>query len=176
MFDHPFQESEALMRYHFTHLAGTALVLGCCFALAGCARAPSETPTAQRPPVTVSYPVEREVTESATFTARTAAVDSVELRARVSGYLDKVNFKEGGAGQERGRALRDRPAHLPGGRGPVRTGDGYDCRDGPEGAPHNCTRPLFVHCFAPICFGVPHRRVQSPVRLPDAKLAIFEKR
>jgi RND family efflux transporter MFP subunit len=29
------------------------------------------------------------------FTARTAAVDSVELRARVSGYLDKVNFKEG---------------------------------------------------------------------------------
>jgi RND family efflux transporter MFP subunit len=28
-------------------------------------------------------------------TARTTAVDSVELRARVSGYLDKVNFKEG---------------------------------------------------------------------------------
>jgi RND family efflux transporter MFP subunit len=43
----------------------------------------------------VSYPVEREVTEYADFTARTAAVDSVELRARVWGYLDKVNFKEG---------------------------------------------------------------------------------
>jgi RND family efflux transporter MFP subunit len=45
--------------------------------------------------VTVSYPVEREVTDYADFTARTAAVDSVEVRARVWGYLDKVNFKEG---------------------------------------------------------------------------------
>jgi RND family efflux transporter MFP subunit len=45
--------------------------------------------------VTVSRPVEREVTDYADYTARTAAVDSVELRARVSGYLDKVNFKEG---------------------------------------------------------------------------------
>jgi len=73
----------------------SALVPGLCLALAGCARAPSEAPAAAPPPVTVSYPVEREVTDYADFTARTAAVDSVELRARVSGYLDKVNFKEG---------------------------------------------------------------------------------
>ena len=46
-------------------------------------------------PVTVSQPVEREVTDYADFTGRTAAVDSVEVRARVWGYLDKVNFKEG---------------------------------------------------------------------------------
>ena len=46
-------------------------------------------------PVTVSYPVERDVTDYADFTARTAAVDSVEVRAHVWGYLDKVNFKEG---------------------------------------------------------------------------------
>jgi RND family efflux transporter MFP subunit len=45
--------------------------------------------------VTVSYPVERYVTDYADFTARTAAVDSVEERARVWGYLEKVNFKEG---------------------------------------------------------------------------------
>ncbi len=83
------------MRYCTTHLAGTALALGSCLALAGCARAPSEATDAARPSVTVSYPVEREVTDHADFTARTAAVDSVELRARVSGYLDKVNFKEG---------------------------------------------------------------------------------
>ena len=43
----------------------------------------------------MSYPVGREVTDYADFTGRTAAVDSVEVRARVSGYLDKVNFKEG---------------------------------------------------------------------------------
>jgi RND family efflux transporter MFP subunit len=83
------------MRYHPTHLAGAALVLGCCLGLTGCARAPSEAPPAAPPPVTVSYPVEREVTDYADFTARTAAVDSVELRARVSGSLDRVNFKEG---------------------------------------------------------------------------------
>jgi RND family efflux transporter MFP subunit len=45
--------------------------------------------------VTVSYPLAREITDYADFTARTAAVDSVEVRAHVWGYLDKVNFKEG---------------------------------------------------------------------------------
>jgi RND family efflux transporter MFP subunit len=35
------------------------------------------------------------VTDYADFTGRTAAVDSVEVRARVSGYLNKVHFKEG---------------------------------------------------------------------------------
>jgi RND family efflux transporter MFP subunit len=43
----------------------------------------------------VSHPVERDVTDYADFTARTAAVDSVEVRAHVWGYLDRVNFKEG---------------------------------------------------------------------------------
>jgi RND family efflux transporter MFP subunit len=43
----------------------------------------------------VSRPVERDVTDHADLTGRTAAIDSVEVRARVWGYLDKVNFKEG---------------------------------------------------------------------------------
>jgi RND family efflux transporter MFP subunit len=70
------------------------LVLGLSAGLAGCARPPLSGPpeTAQ---VTVSYPVERYVTDYADFTGRTAAVDSVEVRAHVWGYLDKVNFKEG---------------------------------------------------------------------------------
>ncbi len=71
------------------------LLLEFCLVLAGCARSPSEAPAAAPIPVTVSYPVEREVTDYADFTARTAAVDSVEVRARVWGFLDKVNFKEG---------------------------------------------------------------------------------
>src|SRR5271155_4460156 len=69
------------------------LVVG--IGLAGCARLPSEAPPAAPMAVTVSYPVERDVTDYADFTGRTAAVDSVEVRARVSGYLDTVNFKEG---------------------------------------------------------------------------------
>jgi RND family efflux transporter MFP subunit len=71
------------------------LLLALCLIVAGCARAPSEVPAAAPMQVTVSYPVERDVTNYADFTGRTAAVDSVEVRARVWGYLDKVNFKEG---------------------------------------------------------------------------------
>ena len=71
------------------------LILGFALLVAGCARAPAAPPAAAPTSVTVSYPVEREVTDYADFTARTAAVDSVEVRARVWGYLDKVNFKEG---------------------------------------------------------------------------------
>jgi RND family efflux transporter MFP subunit len=83
------------MKYDLTCLAGIALAFGSCLGLAGCARAPSEMPPAAPIAVTVSYPVQREVTDYADFTARTAAVDSVEVRAHVWGYLDKVNFKEG---------------------------------------------------------------------------------
>ena len=58
-------------------------------------RAPSGAGESAPTPVTVSHPVERDVTDYADFTARMAAVDSVEVRGRVWGYLDKVNFKEG---------------------------------------------------------------------------------
>jgi RND family efflux transporter MFP subunit len=71
------------------------LLLAVGIGLAGCTRVPSEAPAAAPMTVTVSYPVERDVTDYADFTGRTAAVDSVEVRARVSGYLDTVNFKEG---------------------------------------------------------------------------------
>jgi RND family efflux transporter MFP subunit len=74
---------------------GFLLVLGLCLGAAGCARAPSGAPAAAPASVPVSHPVEREVTDYADFTARVAAVDSVEVRAHVWGYLDKVNFKEG---------------------------------------------------------------------------------
>lgn len=77
-------------------LASTSVLIpGLCLALAGCAQPAAEGPAAAAPLVTVSHPVERKVTDYADYTARTAAVESVELRARVSGYLDKVNFKEG---------------------------------------------------------------------------------
>jgi RND family efflux transporter MFP subunit len=71
------------------------LVLGVCAVLTGCAGAPTGAPVPPPAPVAVSRPVERYVTDYADFTARTAAVDSVEVRAHVWGYLDKVNFKEG---------------------------------------------------------------------------------
>ena len=63
-------------------------------ALAACGGKPQ---VAQLPPpeVGVSAVVERDVTDFFETTGRTQAVDSVEIRARVSGYLVKVNFKDG---------------------------------------------------------------------------------
>ncbi|HEV3257903.1 MAG TPA: efflux RND transporter periplasmic adaptor subunit [Gemmataceae bacterium] len=83
------------MSYLSSYLTGAALFLGCCLGLAGCARTPSGTTATAPTPVTVSYPLERRVTEYLDFTGTTAAVDSVEVRAHVWGYLDQVNFKEG---------------------------------------------------------------------------------
>jgi multidrug efflux system membrane fusion protein len=60
---------------------------------AGCAKqAPPPPPP---PEVTVARPVVREVTDYFEFPGKTEAVDRVEVRARVTGYLDKVNFVDG---------------------------------------------------------------------------------
>src|SRR6266850_897827 len=54
------------------------------------------TPTPPAPPtVEVAHPLQRQVTDYADYVGRTEAIDSVQVRARVSGYLQNVNFKEG---------------------------------------------------------------------------------
>jgi RND family efflux transporter MFP subunit len=53
------------------------------------------TGAAQAPTVKVSLPVQREAADFADFAGRLAAVETVEVRARATGYLDKVHFKEG---------------------------------------------------------------------------------
>jgi RND family efflux transporter MFP subunit len=55
----------------------------------------SQSPQSQEVKVTVSKPVVRNVTDFEYFTGQTAAVESVEVRARVSGYLKEILFKEG---------------------------------------------------------------------------------
>lgn len=87
--------SERIMEWHPRIQFATLLIVGLCLGLTGCARVPSAAPPAAPMTVTVSYPVERNVTDYADFTARIAAVDSVDVRAHVWGYLNKVNFKEG---------------------------------------------------------------------------------
>ncbi len=61
--------------------------------------APASTapgPDASHPPeVTVSQPITQKITEWDEYTGRFDAVQAVEVRARVSGYLDKVNFADG---------------------------------------------------------------------------------
>jgi len=54
-------------------------------------------PAAPPPPpsVTVAQPVQRGIAEWDEFTGRFEAVDTVELRARVSGYMTEVHFTDG---------------------------------------------------------------------------------
>ena len=101
------------MNDHSTARIAFALVLGLSIGLAGCARAPLGAPPTPIP-VTVSRPVERDITDYADFTARTAAVDSVEVRARVWGYLKKVNFKEGALVKKDDKLFEIDPPALPG--------------------------------------------------------------
>jgi RND family efflux transporter MFP subunit len=76
-------------------IASLVVLLALSLALPGCGRT-TAGPIATAPtPVTVSHPLQRIVTDYADFTSRTAAIDSVEVRARVNGYLEKINFKEG---------------------------------------------------------------------------------
>src|SRR5262249_35573248 len=70
-------------------LAATAL------ALAGCGPAAPPVAETPPPPVTVSRPVVREVTDYDDFDGRIAAIPKVEVRARVRGHLIKVNFQDG---------------------------------------------------------------------------------
>lgn len=64
-------------------------------ALGGCGREPPESHAATPPAVDVAHPVAREITEWDEYTGRLAAVETVEVRPRVSGYLESIHFKEG---------------------------------------------------------------------------------
>ena len=61
----------------------------------GCEQAAPKAVEMPPPEVEVSKPIVREVTDHEETTGRTDAINSVQIRARVSGYLNKVNFKDG---------------------------------------------------------------------------------
>src|SRR5712692_5925298 len=83
------------MKAHSHFLILSVLVVTLCLALGGCKHEPPALAATPPPVVMVSQPVEREVSDYYEYTGRTAAVDAVDVRARVSGYLVKVNFREG---------------------------------------------------------------------------------
>src|SRR5437588_478429 len=59
-----------------------------------CGEAPPAV-TVEPPTVVVAAPVQKTVTDHADYTGRTEAVESVDVRARVTGYLVKINFEPG---------------------------------------------------------------------------------
>jgi multidrug efflux system membrane fusion protein len=74
-----------------------AILLSCLFVMAqlltGCDSKPAVT--AAPPPVTVARPLQKSITEWDEYTGRFAAVETVEVRARVSGFIDSVHVNEG---------------------------------------------------------------------------------
>ncbi|MGJ0483516.1 MAG: efflux RND transporter periplasmic adaptor subunit [Methylomicrobium sp.] len=93
-YDKPvFSRKRPLQRARLTGLAIIALAI-----VSGCKNAdtPGNTPPQGPPPhVKIAQPLNQNVTEWDEYTGRIEAVESVDIRSRVSGYLDKVNFKDG---------------------------------------------------------------------------------
>ena len=77
------------LRTYLTLLFGLAVGFS-----TGCKR-PAATAASGPASVVVAMPVAKRLVEWDEFTGRLGAVASVEVRARVSGYLESTHFKEG---------------------------------------------------------------------------------
>jgi RND family efflux transporter MFP subunit len=75
--------------------AVTAALIAATAALAACGEAPQQRPAPPPPVVTAVAPTKRMIVDMDEYVGRFVAVDSVEVRARVSGYLAKVHFEDG---------------------------------------------------------------------------------
>jgi multidrug efflux system membrane fusion protein len=99
----PLQATEHFERFarrpsDMRSLRGTApLVLLLALALSGCGEKPPQAAAAAAPapPVTVATPVKRTVTDWDEFTGRFDAVEEVQVRARVGGFVTSVEFRDG---------------------------------------------------------------------------------
>jgi len=63
--------------------------------LAGCDNKPTAGAAPPPPPVTVSKPIQKQITEWDEYTGRFVPVATVEVRARVSGFIESIHFKDG---------------------------------------------------------------------------------
>src|SRR5690242_15782120 len=84
-------DSPRLVRAGIIVYAAAAVIA----AISGCEKTGAKPPPKKPAEVFVGTPVIDTVTEYEEFTGRTSAVNTVEVCARVSGYLDKVLFQDG---------------------------------------------------------------------------------
>ena len=73
-------------------LSVTLLIALLVIAVLGCQKE-VEKKTARIPSVTVSFPVQAEAQKHLDYTGTTAALEYVDIRARVAGFLEKINFE-----------------------------------------------------------------------------------
>jgi len=74
--------------------AGLILMAVLCTSMLGCSEK-SEVAPSPAPEVIVNHPIAKEVTDYLEATGTTQALESVDIRARVRGFLEKVNFQPG---------------------------------------------------------------------------------
>jgi RND family efflux transporter MFP subunit len=67
----------------------------CCVAWFGCESPNRVAPSAQSVEVTVGAVIQQEIRDFEEFTGRTSAPETVELRSRDTGYLDRIEFADG---------------------------------------------------------------------------------
>src|SRR6202522_1137200 len=67
-----------------------------CASLGACTKSGDAASAPPPPQVSVAAVLEKKVKDWDEFTGRFQAVETVEIRPRVSGYIDRVAFKEGG--------------------------------------------------------------------------------
>jgi len=80
---------------HLRRLPRAAAALSLVLALAACGQGQQASNGPPPPTVTVAKPAVRAVTDQDEYVGRFVAIDAVEIRARVSGYLDKIHFRDG---------------------------------------------------------------------------------
>ncbi len=77
------------------HSVLSIAAVACRAPLAGCGDNRQQAAAPPPPEVTVAKPVKRTIVDQDEYVGRFVAVDAVEVRARVSGYLDQVHFQDG---------------------------------------------------------------------------------
>ena len=93
------EHSERVARaeiFKFQSLRGLSpLIILLAVGLSGCSEKPPQQAAAAAPPVTVAQPTKRTVTDWDEFTGRFEAVEEVQVRARVGGFVTSVEFRDG---------------------------------------------------------------------------------
>src|SRR5205823_12488447 len=85
-----------IQNFNLYSLRGLApLMVLLAVALSGCGDKPPAQAAAAPPPVTVAQPTKRTVTDWDEFTGRFEAMEEVQVRARVGGFVNSVEFRDG---------------------------------------------------------------------------------